>query len=252
MSNRPGIDARTGTAQHGGSARLGAGAARAPARPRDGTAEPSRAGRGPPAPAGRRIEGRRDPRAVGGVRREDGAAAAAVEREGRHRQQHRALLRGGRRRSHRQVASRSEDQAAQLRLVHGAGRVVPGGRAAGALVRRRRGRYQQLQVVQRHPGPRGRRQGDRGRGADPRRSDPVAGFPGLGSRARRARSARALRRRRVLLPDSRSARRGAGRATSPRASSTRSSRTTGRKRIGGWRRGRCWSTSAWSACGSVR
>ena len=71
-------------------------------------------------------------------------------RKGRDRQQHRALLRGSRRRADRKVASRSKNQAAQFRLVHGAARVVPRRRAAGALVRRRRRRHHQLQALQRH------------------------------------------------------------------------------------------------------
>ena len=58
------------------------------------------------------------------------------------------------------------------------------GRAARALVRCRRRRYQQLQVVQRHARPRGWRQDHRAGRAHPVRSDPVGGLSC--TRARRA------------------------------------------------------------------
>ena len=86
-------------------------------------------------------------------------------REGRHRQQHLALLRGAGRRPHRQVAPRSEDEADELRPLHRAARVVPRARAARPLVRGRPRRHHRVQVVQRRARPRGRRSDHRARGA---------------------------------------------------------------------------------------
>ena len=145
-----------------------------------------------------------------------------------------------------------EDEAPELRLVHGAGRVVPRGRAARPLVRRRRRRHQQLQVVQRHARPRGRRPDHRARRAHPVGSDPVGGLSRARARRRCARSARAVRRRRILLPDSRSARvrRGGGHRRSLQGRGRRARLEP--RTIAGWRAGRSASTSASSACGSVR
>ena len=123
-------------------AAMGTGAPRPRRADLDRAVLDGRAGDRAAAPADRGVEARGHPGAVRGLRREDGAAPAPADREGRHGQQHRALFRGSRRGSDREVASRPEDQAAQLRLVHGAARVVPGRRAARPLVRRRRRRYQ--------------------------------------------------------------------------------------------------------------
>ena len=78
-------------------------------------------------------------------------------RQGRHRQQHLAVFRAARRRPHRQVAPRPEDEADELRPLHRAARVVSRARAARALVRGRPGRHHRVQVVQRRARPRRRR-----------------------------------------------------------------------------------------------
>ena len=56
-----------------------------------------------------------DPGVVGRLCRQDGARPDRAVGQGRDRQQHLALFRGARRRPHRQVASRPEDQADELR-----------------------------------------------------------------------------------------------------------------------------------------
>ena len=61
------------------------------------------------------IQARSHSGAVGRLRRQDGARQDRALREGRDGQQHLALLRSARRRPHRQVAPRSEDEADELR-----------------------------------------------------------------------------------------------------------------------------------------
>ena len=83
------------------------------------------------------------------------------------------------------------------------------------------------------------------------RSDDLLAQERVGPRIARG-SARAVRRRRVLFPDSRPRRVPSGATRSASASAKRSSATTGRSRIGGSRCSRFASTSASSACGSGR
>ena len=133
-------------------------------------------------------------------------------------------------------------------------RVVPRGRAARPLVRRRRRRYHQLQVVQRHARPRasatGSSSASRASSSDQIRSEDFLAL----ERARRgARSARAVRRRRVLLPDPRSARAAPRPSRSPsRFKAAVESARLDARRSPPRRHARCASTSASSACGSGR
>ena len=77
-------------------------------------------------------------------------------------------------------------------------------------------------------------------------------FLALERQHRSARPARAVRRRRVLLPDSRPARAAPRRRHRRRASRPRSRATTGARRTTGWRRSPWGWTSGSSACGSGR
>ena len=120
--------------------------------------------------------------AVGRLRRQDGARPDRALRQGRHRQQHLALLRSAGRRPHRQVASRSEDEADELRPLHRAARVVPGARAARPLVRGRPRRHHRIQVVQRRARPRGRRSHHRARRGAAARAGAVRRPAGAGAR----------------------------------------------------------------------